>query len=377
MKRTRFVLIAMVTVVAMLVTVPAAATIDPGDHGRATRAPEDATGCVDSDHATGPGQNITTSSNVTHWAGVIHVNIPPNSAPEIPTFCTDLTTSISAGKCFQTAGATACPITWLLNNGYGPSDSLASAEAAARQAAVWYYSDGMTVNSGDPVYGRTQDIIAAVPSPCVLPTAPPEMAIDPPSAVNFLPGGETHDLTVVVTQQGAPVANQAVTLQTDFGTLSASQVTTGSDGRASFTIMTTPTGVGTAHITASFSYMLPAGTRFTKLPGAADQQAIVLGTPQTGDVVASATKTWETGTVIVVHKFRDDNTNGIQDGIEESLSGWTMRLYRLDGSTWTQLGTSKTTNSAGNAVWSSLAPGTYRAQETLSLIHISEPTRPY
>ena len=315
-----------------------------------------------SNNATGPGQNISTSSG-THWAGVIHVNIPPNSAPEIPTFCTDLTTTIHAGDCFQTAGATACPITWLLNNGYGPSDSLANAEAAARQAAVWYYSDGMTVNSGDPVYARTQAIIAAVPSPCVLPTAPPEMAIDPPSAVNFLPGGETHELTVIVTQQGNAVAGQVVTLQTDFGTLSASQVTTGLDGRASFSI--TSSSVGTAHITARFSYMLPAGTRFTKLPGAADQQVIVLGTPQTGDVVASATKTWEQGTLIIVHKFRDDNTNGIQDGVEESLSGWTMRLYRLDGSTWTQVGTSKTTNSAGNAVWNSLAPGTYRAEETL------------
>ena len=164
MKRARFLLIAMVTVVAMLVAVPAAARIDPGDPGRSTRAPEDATGCVDSNNATGPGQNVSTSSG-THWAGVIHVNIPPNSAPEIPTFCTDLTTNIHAGDCFQTAGATACPITWLLNNGYGPSDSLASAEAAARQAAVWYYSDGMTVNSGDPVYARTQTIIGTVP-PC-------------------------------------------------------------------------------------------------------------------------------------------------------------------------------------------------------------------
>ena len=189
------------------------------------------------------------------------------------------------------------------------------------------------------------------------------MDIDPPSAVNFLPGGEVHEFTVVVTQGGDPVADQVVDLQTDFGTLNTAQVTTGSDGRATFSV--TSTTVGTAHITASFSYVLPAGTRFTKLPGAADQQVIVLGTPQTGDVIASATKTWEEGTVIVVHKFRDDNTNGIQDSGEESLSGWTMRLYRQDGSSWTQVGSSKSTNSSGNAVWNNLAAGTYRAQETL------------
>ena len=362
MKGTRWALIAGATILAMLLAVSAEARIDPGATGRILRAPEDATGCVDSDHATGPGQNVSSSSG-THWAGVIHVNIPPNSAPEIPTFCTDLTTNIHAGDCFQTAGATACPITWLLNNGYGPSDSLTNAEAAARQAAVWFYSDGMTVNTWDSVYARTQVIIGAVPSPCVLPSAPPEMAIDPPSDVNFLPGGETHALTVMVTQQGAPVAAQVVALQTDFGALSVSEVTTGSDGRASFTI--TSSSVGTAHITARFSYVLPAGTRFTKLPGAADQQVIVLGTPQTGDVIATATKTWESGSVIVVHKFRDDNTNGVQDGVEESLSGWTMRLYQWDGSAWSQVGTSKTTNAVGNAVWNGLAPGTYRAQETL------------
>ncbi len=157
MKRTRFVLIAMVTVVAMLVTVPAAATIDPGDHGRATRAPEDATGLCGfrSCHGAWPEHHYLEQC---HPLGRRDPRQhPAQQRARIPTFCTDLTTSISAGKCFQTAGATACPITWLLNNGYGPSDSLASAEAAARQAAVWYYSDGMTVNSGDPVYGRTQD----------------------------------------------------------------------------------------------------------------------------------------------------------------------------------------------------------------------------
>lgn len=362
MNRTHLLLAACAIVLALLFATPASAVFDPGELTGAVRAPQTATGCVDSDHATGPGQNISTSSG-THWAGVIHVNIPPYSTPEIPTFCTDLTTTIHAGDCFQTAGATACPITWLLNNGYGPSDALSNAEAAARQAAVWYFSDGMSVQTSDPVYARTQVIIGAVPSPCILPAAPPQMAIDPPSAINFLPGGEIHNMTVIVTQLGNPIANQVVSLQTDFGTLSASQVTTDANGRASFSV--TSNSVGTAHVTAQFAYVLPAGTRFTKLPGADDQQVIVLGTPQTGNVIASATKTWEQGTLVIVHKFRDDNTNGLQDGVEESLSGWTMRLYRWDGSAWVQEGASKTTNAVGNAVWSNLGPGTYRAQETL------------
>lgn len=353
----------LLVVLSLAMTTSAIGGTTPGDALVQPAGPEDATGCVDSDHTTGPGQNVYDVNNVRHWAGVIYVNIPPYSAPEIPTFCTDLTTTIHGGDCFQTAGSTACPITWLLNNGYEPSSSLSNAEAAARQAAVWYFSDGFDVRTSDPVYARTQEIINAVPSPCVLPASPPLMTIDPPSAVNFLPGGTTHTFILTVTQDGNPRANQVVNLSTDFGTLDPpTQVTTDSDGHATFTI--TGDLPGTAHITASFPYNLPAGTRFTKLPGAVDQQVIVLGTPQSGNVIASAIKTWQQGTVLIVHKFNDLNMNGVQNGGEESLSGWTIRLYRLDGATWTLVG-SKATNSSGNATWNDLAPGTYRAEEVL------------
>lgn len=322
----------------------------------------DATGCVDTSSTWyGKGQNISTNSG-THWAGVIYVHIPPADPTKIPTFCTDLGTSISQGKCFVADGPTACPITWLLNNGYGPDDPATNAESAARQAAVWYFSDGLLVNSSDPVYARTQTIIAAVPNPCVLPAAPPVMTLAPASAVNFLPGGEVHAMTVTVTQDGAPVAGRVVNLSTTFGALSSSSVTTGADGTASFTLTSNTTGSAT--VTASFSYMLPAGTRMVKLPGQPDQQVIVLGTPQTGNVIASASKVWEEGTRIIVHKFSDNNTNGIQDGGEESLQGWSMTLYRWTGSAWQTVAT-KSTDAAGNANFGNLSPGTYRAVETL------------
>ncbi|QLQ06911.1 MAG: hypothetical protein HZY76_13260 [Anaerolineae bacterium] len=107
----------------------------------------EATGCVDNTSGwLGKGQNISTSSG-THWAGVIFVHIPPADPTKIPTFCTDLGTSISQGKCFVADGPTACPITWLLNNGFGPDNPATNAESAARQAAVWYFSGALTVNS--------------------------------------------------------------------------------------------------------------------------------------------------------------------------------------------------------------------------------------
>gem|GEM_PF-1874122 len=313
----------------------------------------------------GPGQSIETVEKGTILdAKVVYAHVPLTSTVKTPTFCTDLTTSIDAGSCFQPAGATACPITWLLNNGYGPSADLTDEEAAARQAAIWYFSDNLHVKSSDPAYARAQEIIAAVPDPCTMPASVPVMTLDPTSDVDYLPGGEAHAITVIITQDGNPVANQTVNLTTDFGTLSASQVTTGSDGRATFII--TSNSTGTAHVTASFSYTLPAGTRFTHLDGRPDQQVIVLGTPSTGSVIATATKTWETGTQIILHKFSDNNTNGVQDAGELPLSGWSMSLYKTTdgGGTWTQVGESQATDANGNAIFDNLGAGTYRGQET-------------
>ncbi len=326
-------------------------------------APLTATGCLPTYNVTGPGQNIYDTGGDMHWAGVIYAQIPPGSATRTPTYCTDLISPIGAGDCFQTDGPTACPITWLLNNGYGPSSSISDAESAARQAAVWYYSDGIVVRSTDPVYARTQQIIAAVPSPCSMPASAPILALDPASDVNYIPGGETHAMTVTVTQDGNPLSGQVVSLsRTGSGTLSASSVTTNASGQATFTI--TSSSTGSATIQATLSYVLPAGTRFTKLDGADDQQVLVLGTPQTGTIVATASKTWVSGTVIVGHKFHDMNTNGVQDSGEESLQGWTLRLYKASGSNWNYVATGST-NSSGNYTFSGISAGTYRMQETL------------
>ncbi len=213
----------------------------------------------------------------------------------------------------------------------------------------------------DPVYARTQQIIAAVPNPCSLPAVAPIVTLTPPSATNQLPGGEQHTVTVNVTLDGNPLAGQVVNLTTTFGTLNVSSVTTDATGAATFTV--TSNAAGTATITASLSYVLPAGTRFTALPGAPDQQVLVLGTPQTGNVTATATKTWATGS-IVVHKFHDENLNQVQDGTEASLSGWSMKLQRFNGTNWVDVAT-LSTNASGNAIFTPLAAGTYRAVETM------------
>ncbi len=146
MKRRLFSVMLMAVLLLLLAVVAAEASVIPGagDEGTAPTgfeppaAPADATGCTATGSGWyGPGQTVSTNTG-DHLAVVISVNIPQGNTTPIPTFCTDLVTSIGPGSCFQAAGPTSCPISWLLNNGYGPASNLTNAEAAARQAAVWY-----------------------------------------------------------------------------------------------------------------------------------------------------------------------------------------------------------------------------------------------
>ena len=275
MKRRLFSVMLMAVLLLLLAVVAAEASVipGPGDGGTAPTAqfdplaaPADATGCTATGSGWyGPGQTVSTNTG-DHLAVVISVNIPQGNTTPIPTFCTDLVTSIGPGSCFQAAGPTSCPISWLLNNGYGPASNLTNAEAAARQAAVWYFSDGLTVTPSDPVYARTQQIIAAVPNPCSLPAVAPIVTLTPPSATNQLPGGEQHTVTVNVTLDGNPLAGQVVNLTTTFGTLNVSSVTTDATGAATFTVTSNASRYGDHHckpilrVASRHPFYRPAGS---------------------------------------------------------------------------------------------------------------------
>lgn len=64
---------------------------------------------------------------------------------------------------------------------------------------------------------------------------------------------------------------------------------------------------------------------------------------------------------LVVHKFFDENEDGLFDEDEPMLSGWTFTLYNSDGVEVD----SGTTDLNGEIIFAELAPGSYRAVETL------------
>ena len=257
---------------------------------------------------------------------MIHVTI---NGMETPVFCIDLHHHIYKGHCFQALGPTSEAVTWLLNN-YPPSFSLTNDEAAARQAAIWYFSDGFVIASPASVAARTWEIINSVPDPLYLPLNPPKLTITPASVVTFLPD-ETVAFVVKATQDGKPAEGVAVELSTTFGTLSSDQVTTDANGLAAFTLSSSI--AGTAEITAKASFTLPRGTEL-HYTGTGTSQVLVIGTPVKGYVYAEATATWQSNGSITAHKFADNNMNGVQDSGEPNLSGWKMKLYRSVGESW-------------------------------------------
>jgi hypothetical protein len=309
---------------------------------------------------TGPGMRIRGSGYGEQevWAGVIYVRIPATPDGErVAAFCIDLAHPIRVGDEFTAADPTPCQITWILEN-YPPGPDLTDEEAAARQAAVWWFSDGFTVSSSSPeVRALAEEIIAAVPSPCILPQEAPELTIDPAFSSVVLPE-TTQDFVVRAEQDGSPLVGLEVELAVDGGHLSDTVVYTNGDGEAEFSVIKDSGEADAVTILATAEFALPRGTVFE--PVIPDKQKLVLASPVTGSAFAEASAVWYEPGSIVAHKFIDLNLNGEQDPGEESYTGWKIYLYRDRELLDTQL-----TDAAGNAVFSDLSPGTYLVSEAL------------
>ena len=288
-----------------------------------------------------------------------------------PTFCTDLRHHVRSGDMFVTSDEVMpCAIRWLLLHypprlsGYAPwpdrADTLSDVnqEMAARQAAVWHFSDGFHPDGSTTIGERAWAIINAVPAdPCGADL--PVMTITPASAVN--PINTTQLFTVTVTQGGEPVIGQVVTIEANHGILTPDAITTDDQGQATFTL-TYDLPDTTSHITATAEMLLPVGTIFVGTEP--NKQKLVLGQQTVGPVQAYAVATWTgTGTVATL-SFDDYNMNTTHDAGEPLLEGWTVRLYREVNGSWSLYAT-RTTDSAGTAQFTGVSAGTYRVEQSL------------
>jgi hypothetical protein len=318
------------------------------------------TGTVAWNSGVNPGLNIRGTSHGTtsnEWAGTIYLDVTGGSRAN--TFCTDINHGIGNGdKVTASDEVMDCRMRWLLLH-YPPRrdlteyqsdnapDRLADVkqEMAARQAAVWYFSDGFIITDTQTtplvVYTRTLEIIAAVnaqSNPCEADA--PNVAIMPSSSTNVT--GAAALFTVKLTQGTLPLAGKLVSLESSLGTPDPLTVTTDNNGEATFALSSTI--AGTSRITATAQMSLPVGTIF--LGADTNKQKIVLGQQASGPVIGNATAMWVTGGTIAVHVFDDLNMDGVTQDGELGQSGWTVAIQGVG---------TKTTDTNGDATWSMLS----------------------
>ncbi len=287
-------------------------------------------------------------------------------------FCTDIHHTVGSKEtyCLDTGFYSDWRIARLVNN-YPPDDD--KELNAARQAAVWHFSDGFDLDQTDPttegsaidnaVRTHYNAILASIPS-----QMPPEyeagnvsITITPQNATNFLPGQGVHPFTVTLKKGDKPLVGKTINVSTTFGTLNQTSGVTDSNGQVNFTV--TSDTAGSATLTATATVVIPAGSRFIHKTNPTGRQRLVLGESIQTTVQATASKTWvDAENLIIAHKFEDKNYNGVQDAGEPNLSGWEFTLQLPDGSSSTA-----STGTDGKAYFYNQvsANGTYTLTETL------------
>ncbi|MHC1732989.1 MAG: Cys-Gln thioester bond-forming surface protein [Bacteroidales bacterium] len=278
-------------------------------------------------------------------AGVFHVKVTPGGGTERDeyAFCTDLDHYINpgSGTCYNPTTvevsnqAVACVLA-----SYPPAQNLSNDEAAGRQAAVWHFSDGfeLSTNTSDnnsQIRNQYNTIVAAIQTKIDNNTCPsietPRLEITPQSAAKFLPDEKVQTFTLKAYKGTGILANQQVTISDDSSLvdLSASTVTTNSNGEATFTATAKKWGITwvdiTANITAKMDVNMPQGTLLN--PGDSVQK-LVLSQIENFPVTSVAKVQWEVVDNLLIQKFHDRNRNGIKDSAEEELVDWKF-YYRI------------------------------------------------
>ncbi|MFZ5809968.1 MAG: MSCRAMM family protein [Chloroflexota bacterium] len=288
-------------------------------------------------------------------------------------FCTDIGHTVGDNQryCLDPAFFSDWRIAWLVIH-FPPSPN--RTDQAARQAAVWHFTDGFDLNQTDPTtegaevddavrtaYNAILNAIPATQPPEYLP-GNVELVIDPVNATNFLPGQEAHNFTVRLTKGGQPLSGYTVSVSTDFGSLDKNSDVTDNNGEAFFTLTNTAGTANVAHLTATAQVSVPAGSRFTHQTDPLGKQRLVLGEEKLVNLQATATKTWVSAeNIIIAHKFEDRNYNQVQDAGEPNLANWVFSLTLPDNTVITA-----TTNTAGNAYFYDKIAlnGSYTLEET-------------
>ncbi|MGC8839663.1 MAG: SpaA isopeptide-forming pilin-related protein, partial [Anaerolineae bacterium] len=154
---------------------------------------------------TGPGATVSGWLNGnpwSHWGGIIYAK-RLDTGQTLETYCTNIYVQTQVGAIYTLQGRITNPqVVWLLNLEHNGNNT----EAAAIQAAIWYFLDGFQPDGSTAVGARAWQLINQAGSASV-----PKV----PTTLTLSKSGDCGDVTVTATvldQDGAPVPNVQVTL---------------------------------------------------------------------------------------------------------------------------------------------------------------------
>jgi hypothetical protein len=219
------------------------------------------------------------------WAGTLKLKI--DDGPEVSVFCIQTQVRVRAGDRYRSDGSVlalpnGCHIRYLLDK-YPASSANSADEAAARQMAIWVFSDGVDPATIEDAKIRDRTIALvneAKQGPCpTRRTEAAELTLDPPTANSA--AGQTVAYSV---HAGAADASHAVTVSvsgpavlTDAsgaGSGQQQELTLDAQGLANFWV--TGAGAGETIVRVDLPYQLGAGTVFSHLDKGAPTQRLVL-----------------------------------------------------------------------------------------------------
>ena len=269
------------------------------------------------------------------FAAVLNVRVDDTTQEA---FCTDIHSPLTKGACYGNSniGVTQPIVACALQNypATGFTQYSERFEVAARQAAIWYFSDDFRLNSDDPVYNRyttiVQDIQNKFDNGQCSAIQNWQLLMDPAGEVSFEQNDQ--EFTVKVLQGSTPVDGYTVSMGTNKGNLvwnnqSGPSLDVQTDSNGVAVVRLTYSGTGKATVTAQASVALPVGTRID--PGIGNQKIVIPGTDHFL-LNQTATMEWKDRPEIVIKKFHDKNGDGIYNGAD-TLIDWTVEICEAGG----------------------------------------------
>jgi hypothetical protein len=220
------------------------------------------------------------------WAGTLKFKL--DSGEDLLVFCIQIDVRVRSGDRYRSDGPVlglpnGCQIRYLLD-AYPASTAKDADEAAARQMAIWVFSDGVDPTTIDDAKVRDRAIALvkeANGKPCPKPrTEAPDLTLDPSTAnaavgqvvaytVHASSGDAGHPLNISVS--GAAVFSDA-----NGANLGQQQQTINLDGQSGATIWVLSTGAGETTVSVALPYRLEAGTVYSQLDDTSPTQRLVL-----------------------------------------------------------------------------------------------------